>query len=235
MTKKHVFFYDLMLPSAFIAATGWLLSQVFGVSVFRKAAAIELWGIGSWFVSSNFGRDLWEYRWPLFCIPVGLIWLVWIRLNLHYDIVNYRYRMERPLFFFFERFFQWIDGGNPVTRLQLAYEQRLAAAHDTIQALEKRLHSVSAGTPKPESTGAVPQATLPTVFPEFSMKSVSENGLRGPEPAFPTVPVQGAPRFSDTVTRLRLKAEEMQKKDPTSTTAAPADIVVDKRWDSLKI
>ncbi len=252
MTKKHIFLFDILLPIAFISLTGWLLSQILALPVFRWAAAVQLWGIGNWFVSSNFGRDIWPYRWPLFCIPVLVTWLLWIRLNLQYDIINYRYRMDRPLFTLFERFFQWIEGGDKVTLLKRAYEQRLAAAHDTIRKLERQLHPEPAFSEKPDSPASISQPTLPTVFPHFNRGNLSDTYAPGPRPAFPTTPIQGAARFSDTITRLRMKAEEMKNPESVETGSETPSVVQaaeitksagaenpgpvpDKRWDSLKL
>ena len=138
MSKRHFLLYDFLLPLLGIIALGRFLSSEFDNSLFRWLDQMKAFGFGAWFIASPVRPFLWGYVWTLFCIPPALLWITWIRINLEYDWVNRKSRMDRPLFTFFRGLARWIEGHN-ARAIRQAYEQRLAQADDRIRQLQTAL------------------------------------------------------------------------------------------------
>lgn len=145
MSKKHFFLYDFLLPIAGILALGNFFSDHFDTVIFQGLDGIKAFGIGAWFGHSPLRGILWNYSWLFFSAVPALAWLVWVRINMEYDWVNGRKRLDRPIFSFFHGIGRWIEGGGEVRMLRLAYERRLAIADDRVRRLEKELETAQAG------------------------------------------------------------------------------------------
>jgi hypothetical protein len=111
MSKKHFFIYDFLLPIAGILALGSFFSDHFDTVIFRSLDGIKAFGIGAWFGHSPLRETLWNYSWLFFSAVPALAWLVWVRINMEYDWVNGRKRLDRPIFAFFHGIARWIEGG----------------------------------------------------------------------------------------------------------------------------
>ncbi len=203
MTKRHIFIYDLLLPACLIAGTGWIFAHLFAAELFTALAGVEIRGLGDWFVSSNLGRDLWRHRILLFCLPSLLLWLAWARSNLEYDVLNYRHKMNRPVFRLFEAILQWVEGGDSASKQRRVYEYHLATAQDTIRKLENRLREFEGVS----GSGA-------GYYPDYTPH---------PDP----IPQKKARASKKPVSK---------GSDSNSIVSGPLpEIVVQKRWESLKI
>lgn len=145
MSKKHFFIYDLLLPIAGILTLGNFFSDHFDTFIFRGLDGIKAFGIGTWFAHNPLREALWNYSWLFFSAIPALAWLVWVRINIEYDWVNGRKRLDRPIFSFFHGITRWIEGGGEIQMLRLAYERRLAIAHDRARRLEEELETAKAG------------------------------------------------------------------------------------------
>lgn len=144
MTRKHFFFYDILLPLASILAVGKALSDHFDTFLFQRLDAIKAFGLGAWFGHSALRETLWTYSW-LFCAAApALAWMVWVRINMEYDWINRCRKLDRPIFGFFQGLTRWIEGGGEARQMQLAYERRLAQAQDHIHRLEAELAAYEA-------------------------------------------------------------------------------------------
>lgn len=146
MTKKHFFLYDMLLPLAGILAIGKILSDRLDVQLLHRLDAVKAFGIGAWFGHSPLRAELWAYSWAAFALAPALAWLVWVRINVEYDWVNHRRRLDRPIFGFFQGLARWIEGGGEARRLRLEYETRLARSQDHIHRLEAELAAYAAGS-----------------------------------------------------------------------------------------
>lgn len=104
MGKKHILFYDLILPLAGILLIGGLLSRRFAGVILHRVDAIKAFGLGYWFVHSGLRVTLLDYSWLAFALIPAAGWAVWVRLNLELDIARGRVRLDRPLF----TFFRWL-------------------------------------------------------------------------------------------------------------------------------
>jgi hypothetical protein len=139
MSKRHFFLYDLLLPFAGILAVGHFFSDHFDSFIFRWLDSVKAFGLGSWFGHSPLRETLWTYSWAFFAVFPALAWMVWVRINIEYDWINSRRRLDRPIFTFFQGIGRWIEGGGEVRQVKLAYERRLAIAEDRVRRLEGEL------------------------------------------------------------------------------------------------
>jgi hypothetical protein len=152
MSKRHFFFYDLVMPLAVILGLGRFFSDHFDSLIFSRMDAIKAFGMGAWFSHSPLRETLWNSSWLFFAIVPALAWMVWVRINLEYDWINRGRRLDRPIFTFFQGLFRWIDGGGEVQRVRQAYEHRLAVAEDRARRLEAELaRSAAAFEPAAEA------------------------------------------------------------------------------------
>jgi hypothetical protein len=139
MSRKHFFLYDVLLPLAGVLFLGHLFSDRFDTAIFRWLDSVKAFGLGEWFGRSDFREKLWTYSWLLFAAMPALAWMVWVRINLEYDWVNGRRRLDRPIYTLFRNFFRWIEGGGELLLVRQAYERRLAAELDRVRRLEAEL------------------------------------------------------------------------------------------------
>lgn len=142
MSKRHLILYDILLPLAGILAAGRLLSDLFDIQVLRWLDSVQAFGMGAWFSHSPARALLWNFSWPAFSLAPGLLWLVWVRINLEYDFAARRRRLDRPVYDFLRGCFRWIDGVD-AGRWQLeAARFRMAQAEDRVRSLEGELARV---------------------------------------------------------------------------------------------
>jgi hypothetical protein len=139
MSKRHFFFYDLLLPLAGILVLGRFFSDHFDTLIFHRMDSIKAFGLGSWFSHSPLRETLWNSSWIFFSGAPALGWLVWVRINMEYDWVNGRRRLDRPIFTFFQGIGRWIEGEGEARKVRLAYEHRVAVAEDRVRRLEGQL------------------------------------------------------------------------------------------------
>lgn len=144
MGKKHFFLYDFLIPLAGIVLIGHWFSDRFDSVLFRKVDAIRAFGLGEWFGHSALRATLWEYSWAIFAVAPALAWMVWVRINLEYDWIERRRKLDRPIYKFFAGFFRWIEDGGEMQRQRQAFEFRLAQAHDHIHRLDAELAAYKA-------------------------------------------------------------------------------------------
>ncbi|MDB5105279.1 MAG: hypothetical protein JWP91_2968 [Fibrobacteres bacterium] len=151
MSKRHFFFYDFLLPLAGILALGRFFSDHFDTFIFRWMDTVKPFGLGEWFSHSPLRENLWHSSWLFFAIVPALAWMVWVRINLEYDWVNARRRLDRPIFTFFQGLGRWVEGGGELQMVKMAYERRLAIADDRVRRLEAQL--AAAYDPAQDSDG----------------------------------------------------------------------------------
>ena len=144
MTRKHFFLYDFLLPLATILALGKALSDQFDTFLFRRLDAVKAFGMGIWFAHGPLREALWSYSWLFFAAAPALAWLVWVRINMEYDWINNRRKLDRPIFGFFQGIALWIEGGGETRRISMEYERRLAQRQDQIHRLEAELAAYEA-------------------------------------------------------------------------------------------
>lgn len=144
MSKRHFFLYDFLLPLAGILALGRFLSDKFDTALFQSLDRIKAFNFGQWFGHSPLRATLWDSSWLAFALVPGLLWLIWVRINLEYDWVNRCRKLDRPIYSFFKSLSKWIEGDGEVRAVSLAYERRLAAAEERIHRLEDELHEAHA-------------------------------------------------------------------------------------------
>ena len=144
MTKKHFLLYDFLIPIGGILAIGRFLSDKFDAVALRGLDHVKPFGFGSWFSGHPFRDLLWEYSWLAFAFIPAVFWLLWVRINLEYDWVNRRRRLDRPIYTLFKKLGSWIDGRKEIRELTLVYERRLAAAEERIHRLEQELEEAYA-------------------------------------------------------------------------------------------
>lgn len=144
MSKGHFFLYDFLLPILVALGAGWFLSQQLDTALFRWLDSVKAFGFGSWFGHSPLRTTLWDFSWVAFAVPPALLWLVWVRMNVEYDYVERRRRLDRPVFGFVRGFFRWIESDESA-RWQLQSAQfRAAQAEDRARQLESDLHKAKA-------------------------------------------------------------------------------------------
>jgi hypothetical protein len=139
MSKRHFFLYDFLLPLAGIAALGRFFSDHFDSFIFQKLDSVKSFGLGFLFSHSSLRENLWNNSWLLFAAVPAAAWLIWVRINMEYDWVNGRRRLDRPIFAFFRGIARWIEGGSELEMARQAYERRLAIEHDRSRRLEAEL------------------------------------------------------------------------------------------------
>jgi hypothetical protein len=139
MSKKHFFLYDFLLPLAGILFLGRFFSDHFDSFIFRAMDSARAFGAGAWFSHSALRENLWNDSWLFFAVVPALAWLVWVRINMEYDWVNGRRRLDRPIHMFFRGIARWIEGGGELQVLRQAYERRLAVELDRVRRLETDL------------------------------------------------------------------------------------------------
>jgi hypothetical protein len=144
MSTRHFFLYDLLLPLAGIFGLGRLFSDHFDSFIFRSLDSVKAFGLGAWFSHSPMRETLWNASWIVFAVVPALAWLVWVRLNMEYDWVNSRRRLDRPIFTFFQGIGRWIEGGGEVLKVRQAYEHRLAVAEDRVRRMEAEIAELTA-------------------------------------------------------------------------------------------
>jgi hypothetical protein len=144
MGKRHFFLYDFLLPLAGILAIGRFLADRFDTALFRSVDSIRAFGLGYAFAHSDLRLALWRYSWLVFALIPAAAWMVWVRINLEYDFLQRRRRLDRPVFKFFQALGRWIEGGDEVKRVRMELEGRLARAHDQIHRLEAELSAARA-------------------------------------------------------------------------------------------
>jgi len=144
MSKRHFFLYDFLLPIAVSFGLGRLFSDHFDSFTFRSLDSVKAFGLGAWFSHSPMRETLWNSSWIVFAVVPALAWLAWIRLNMEYDWVNSRRRLDRPIFTFFQGISRWIEGGGEVLKVKRAYEHRLAVAEDRVRRMEARMAELTA-------------------------------------------------------------------------------------------
>ncbi len=145
MSKKHFFLYDFLLPLSGILTLGRFFSDHFDTSIFRWLDRIKAFGFGLWFTHSPLRENLWDFSWLLFAVIPALGWLVWVRINMEYDWVNSRRRLDRPIYTFFRNLARWIEGGSEAELVRQAYDRKLAVMHDTVRRLESELMEQAEG------------------------------------------------------------------------------------------
>jgi hypothetical protein len=148
MSRKHFFLYDFLLPLIGVLMIGRFFSDHFDTFLFHKLDTIKAFGLGQWFGHSSIRQTLWDYSWLTFAIVPALAWMVWVRINMEYDWVNGRRRLDRPIFTFFLGLARWIEGGGEVQMVRQAYERRLAIELDRARRLEAELAAAN-GTGAP--------------------------------------------------------------------------------------
>jgi hypothetical protein len=144
MSKRHFFLYDFLLPLAAILGLGRFFSDHFDSFIFRSLDSIKAFGLGAWFSHSPMRESLWNASWIFFAVVPALAWLVWVRLNMEYDWVNSRRRLDRPIFTFFQGIGRWIEGGAEVQKVRQAYEHRLAVAEDRVRRMQAEMAELTA-------------------------------------------------------------------------------------------
>lgn len=154
MSKKHFFLYDFLLPLTGILALGRFFSDHFDSFLFRRIDSVRAFGLGAWFSHSPLRETLWNDSWLAFAIVPALAWLVWVRINMEYDWVNGRRRLDRPIFTFFQNIARWIEGGGEVHVVRQAYERRLAVELDRVRRLETDLAEARGAAETFESFGS---------------------------------------------------------------------------------
>jgi hypothetical protein len=158
MTKRHFFLYDVVLPLAAMLAVGKILSDHFDTFMFRRLDTIHAFGIGAWFAHSPLRETLWTYSWLFFAAAPAFAWLVWVRINMEYDWINQRRKLDRPIFGFFSGMAAWFEGGGESRQIQLAYERRLAQSQDHIHRLEAELAAYESESGEPWQDEYLPPA-----------------------------------------------------------------------------
>jgi hypothetical protein len=139
LSNRHLLLYDILLPLAVVLAAGRLLSDLFDSQVLRWLDSVQAFGLGAWFGRSPVRVLLWKYSWPAFSLAPGLLWLVWVKVNVQYDRALRRRRLDRPLYDFARGFFRWIDGVDAGKWQLEAARFRAAQAEDRVRALEAEL------------------------------------------------------------------------------------------------
>ena len=144
MSKKHFFLYDFLLPLVGILLIGNFLAERFDGVLFHRLDSIKAFGLGFVFSHSELRAGLLRYAWLIFALIPAAAWMVWVRINLEYDYLQNRRRLDRPIFKFFQALSVWIEDGGRAKREQNALEGRLAQAHDHIHRIEAELAAARA-------------------------------------------------------------------------------------------
>jgi hypothetical protein len=158
MSKKHFLLYDFLLPLAGILLIGSFLSERFDGGLFHRLDSIKAFGLGFVFSHSELRATLLRSSWLIFASIPAAAWMVWVRINLEFDYLQQRRRIDRPIFNFFQALSLWIEDGGQAKRERQALEVRLAQAHDHIHRIEAEL---SAARTRPRSRSEWPDDVMP--------------------------------------------------------------------------
>ena len=139
MSKRHFFLYDFLIPIAILLALGKFLAAQFDAFVFNGIGQIKAFGLGEWFSQSHLRQTLWDNSWLVFAAVPALLWLVWMRINVEYDYLNNRRRLDRPLYGFLRGLLRWVDGDESAVGEIRILEMRVVQAEDRARQAEAQL------------------------------------------------------------------------------------------------